>query len=154
MLLATVLQHNPHARGILFDRPDVIESARAVLPRDIAARIVFEAGDFFQQVPSGGDLYLLKNILHDWPDEPAQAILAVCRRGMVPGTRVLIIENVVHSANEPCRGKMMDVQMMVRNGGRNRTERELAALLSSAQFELTRVVSTGTGPELVEAVAA
>lgn len=153
VLLATILDSAPQARGILFDRPDVIESARRLLPAGAAARIAFEPGDFFQQVPSGGDLYLLKNILHDWADQPAQAILVVCRRAMARGARVLIIENVVRGPNEPCRGKMMDVQMMVRNGGRNRTERELDTLLSAAGFQLTRVIPTGSGPELVEAVA-
>ena len=152
VLLATILSRNPHARGILFDRPDVIASARTLIAPEIARRMTFESGDFFHEVPSGGDLYLLKNILHDWADEPAHAILVVCRRAMAAGARLLIIENVVRGPNEACRGKMMDVQMMVRNGGRNRTEEEFRALLSGAQFELRRVLPA-VGPEILEAVA-
>jgi hypothetical protein len=154
VLLATILERNPRSRGVLFDRPDVVAAARSLLPPAISARITFESGDFFHDVPSGGDVYLMKNILHDWPDEPARAILITCRRNMTRGARLLNIENVVRGPNEPCRGKMMDVQMMVRNGGRNRTEGEFRDLLSATGFDLLRVQATGNGPELLEAVAA
>ena len=153
VLLATLLERNPHVRGILFDRAHVVEAARSLLPPAIAGRITFEPGDFFQAVPAGGDRYLLKNILHDWPDDEARAILATCRRAMASGARVVIIENLVHGPNEPCRGKMMDMQMMVRNGGRNRTEREFRDLLSATGFELVRIQPGGGGPELLEAAA-
>lgn len=149
-LLTAVLREAGSARGILFDLPHVIEGARKVLAPEIAARIETVGGDFFRSVPSGGDLYLLKNILHDWDDAKSREILAVLRRAVPKGGRVLLIEGIICGPNQPCSGKSSDITMMVRNGGRNRTEIEYRDLLRAAGFELTRAISTA-GPGIIEA---
>ncbi len=102
-------------------------------------------------MPSGGDLYILKDIIHDWNESQSQEILRVCRQAMNGRGVLLIIEQVVCGPNQPCRGKMTDVRMLAVLGGRNRTEQEYADILKSTGFEMTRVVATG-GPDIIEAV--
>jgi hypothetical protein len=152
VLLAAILRRHPHARGILFNLPSVIESARTVLETNLSDRIDLVGGDFFQAVPSGGDIYILKNIVHDWDDERAREILATCRRAMTASAAtLLVIEPVVRQASQSRQAKMSDVQMMVRTGGRNRTEEELRELLGASGFVMRRTVSTDGGPDVVEA---
>lgn len=139
VLLAGILGHHISARGILFNLPAVIDSARHVLDGEIAQRIDLVAGDFFQAVPAGGDVYILKNILHDWSDDRARDILATCRRAMAGSATLLIIEYVVCDSNPLCQGQLADIQMMVRAGGRNRTAEELRDLLVVSGFHLTPI---------------
>ena len=150
-LLAAILGRYPSARGVLFNLPAVIDSAREVLDGELARRIHLVAGDFFQAVPAGGDVYILKNVLHDWNDDRACEILAACRRGMPASATLLVIEHVVCASNPLCHGQLGDLQMMVRNGGRNRTEEELRELLVRSSFHLRRVIPTRGGPDVVEA---
>lgn len=146
-LLAAIVQRYPTARGILFNLPHVIDAIQT----ETMEPLQFARGDFFDSVPTGGDLYVLKNILHDWEDSRAIDILATCRRAMTQQAKLLIIENLVYGPNEPCKGKSADVNMMVRNGGRNRTEAEFEELLSKSGFQMLRVISTRGGPDLLEA---
>ena len=153
VLLAAVLGVNTKARGILFDLPHVIEDAKKTLDSRVARRIEFVSGDFFKAVPSGGDLYLLKNILHDWSDAKSRQILAVLHHAMNGRGRMLVVEHIICEPNKACRGKSMDMQMMVRTGGRNRTDKEYRDLLRAGGFNVTRVVPTA-GPDIVEGIPA
>lgn len=150
-LLTAILRKHAHLRGMLFNLPRVIETTRDVAP-DLRPRLELVAGDFFQSVPAGGDLYILKNILHDWSNDRAREILASCGRAMRPGATLLVIEHLVCGPNQPCPGKIGDIQMMVRSGGRNRTEDELRTLLIAARFEMGRIVDTASGPDVIEAM--
>jgi len=151
VLLAEVLRRYPDARGILFNLPSVIDSARHAAGSDSLDRMDFMSGDFFREVPPGGDIYILKNILHDWDDDRAGEILASCRRAMrIEESTLLVVEHVVRPAPESCLAMMADVQMMVRTGGRNRTEKELRELLTAGGFRLERVLST-SGPDVAVA---
>ncbi len=152
MLLSAILARHPNARGMLFDLPHVVADARRRVPSDVAGRVEFVAGDFFRAVPHGADLYVLKFIIHDWPDAKALEILASCRRAMKPGAALLLVDQVVCGRNEPCESKPSDVAMMVRNGGRNRTEPEYRALLDSSGFSVAHVGSTSRGLGLFTAV--
>ena len=88
-LLTAILGRAPDARGILYDRPQVIEAARgAIDAAGLSDRCRLVAGDFFAEVPAGSDLYLLKRVIHDWDDERAGTILRVCRAAMGPGARL------------------------------------------------------------------
>ena len=149
MLLTAILQRHPDVRGVLFNLPRVIRSAGETPIPEIGSRLEVVGGDFFQAVPAGADLYILKNIIHDWNDERARDILASCRRAMSPVATLLIVEHLVCGPNRPCPGKIGDVQMMVRSGGRNRTAEELRALLASSRLEISRIVPTGSGPDIV-----
>jgi hypothetical protein len=150
-LLTTVLQRNAGARGVLFDLPHVIAQAKTRFDPALAARVDFVPGDFFKAVPSGHDIYLMKYILHDWNDERSRAILASTRSAMGGGGTLLVVEVIVNPANQP-GGKVGDVFMLVRTGGRNRTEEEYRTLLASGGFDTTRVIRTQSDLSIIEAV--
>jgi hypothetical protein len=150
MLLGEILRRNTSAKGILFNLPEVISSAKGSPNNETARRIELASGSFFDAVPSGGDVYLLKNILHDWDDQAAGRILLTCARSMDSESKLLIIEHIVAAPNRPCPGKIADVQMMVRNGGRNRTEHEFQSLLDKNGFQICRILHTYKGPSVIE----
>ncbi|WP_242555363.1 methyltransferase [Bacillus cereus] len=151
-LLLKILQKNPTLRGILFDRPQVLERHRLGELGD-DTRWELQSGDFFKSCPSG-DLYVIKYIMHDWPDEQATRILRSCREAMAPGGRVLIMDPVIPPGNIPHAGKLLDLLVMtIFDGGRERTEKELRQLLAGADLKLNRVIDTGSYVSIVEAVA-
>jgi hypothetical protein len=152
-LLAAVLLSNRTARGILFDQPHVVAAAKAYLvSAGVAERCQTVGGDFFVEVPAGGDAYLLVQILHDWDDERSTAILRQCRRAMPMHGKLLVIELILPPGEEPFFGKWLDLHMLVLQGARERTAEECKVLLESAGFELASVIHTRAGPGIVEAL--
>src|SRR5215218_9361399 len=100
VLLAAVLRANPAARGILFDLPHVIATAGEVIAAEgIADRCDLVSGDFFDAVPDGADLHLLKQIVHDWDDARATRLLQNCHQALAPGGKLLLVEMVVPADN-------------------------------------------------------
>jgi len=153
ILLAAVLAANPAVQGILFDLPEVIAGAReqlTALPG--AERIECMAGSFFEAIPAGADLYLLKDIIHDWDDAMAVKILSCCRTAMGPAARLVLIERVIEPGDEPAAGKLLDISMLVLTGGRERTAGQYAKLLAAAGLKLTGISATGSSHSLIEAV--
>jgi SAM-dependent methyltransferase len=115
LTLSAILRRHPWAQGVLFDLPDVAKRAVEVIARTSVSghcRIV-GGGDFFESVPTSGDAYLLRHVLHDWDDREAISILENCRHAMRPGGRVLVVETVIPSGNDPCFGKWLDLMMLV-----------------------------------------
>lgn len=154
-LLAAILAANPTARGVLFDLPHVIAMARRTFENaGLAERCELAGGDFFAAVPAGGDIYMLKKVIHDWDDAQAPAILRTCRAAVPAHGRLLLIELVIPSGNAPSFGKLLDLLMLVYPGGRERTEAEHRNLLGSAGFRLERVIPTASTVSIVEAVPA
>lgn len=152
-LLAAILERNPAARGILFDQPHVAAAAGAHLAESgIADRCTAVGGDFFSEVPAGGDAYVLSQILHDWDDERCIAILRQCRRVMPDQGRLQVVELVLPPGEEPFFGKWLDLHMLAIPGGRERTAEEYDALFRAAGFALTSVAATPAGPSVVEAI--
>lgn len=148
-----VLERNPDARGILFDLPTVIAEVKKN-GAGSNARIQPVDGDFFKSVPAGGDLYLLKFILHDWDDDSATRILGNVRKVIAPDGRLAVVEIVLPKGNEPHVGPLIDLNMMVMTGGVERTEEEYRRLLASSGFQLDRVVGTKSPFSVIEAVPA
>jgi SAM-dependent methyltransferase len=147
-LLAAILVRHPGVRGVLFDRPEALVDAQP------GEGVTLVGGDFFAAVPEGGDAYLLKAVLHDWPDEESVAILRSCRRAMAPGGVVLIVEQVVDLAPDPIRTAFSDLNMLVMPGGQERELAEYGSLLDAAGFTLGRAVPTGTDVFVIEALPA
>jgi orsellinic acid C2-O-methyltransferase len=154
-LLAGILTANPGLRGVLFDQPDV--AARATIEiarRGLADRCEVVGGDFFQEVPGGGDAYLLKHVIHDWNDERAEAILRTCRRAIPSGSRLLLVEGVYPAyidQSDSSRGAASnDVNMLVCTGGRQRSEADFRALFAATGFRLTRIVPTPARISIIE----
>ena len=136
-----LLARYPLIRGVVFDQPEVAGAAQqAIQAAGQMDRCQAVGGNFFQEVPEGGDVYLLKFILHDWDDEQCVAILRACRAAVPVSGRLLVIELLVPPGNVPSFAKSQDITMLVNLGGRERTEIEYRALLTSAGFELTRSI--------------
>src|SRR6202022_3494076 len=129
-LLAAILSANPSLRGILFDQPAVVATASIILDgAGVADRCETVGGDFFTSVPPGADAYVLKVIIHDWPDESALAILRNCRAAMPDTAKLLLLERVLGPPNEPDRGKLMDLLMLVGSAGLERTAADYQRML-------------------------
>lgn len=155
VMLTTLLQKFPKLKGIVFDAPHVAEgAAEPIRAAGLADRLRAEGGDFFKAVPRGGDAYLMKHIIHDWPDDKAATILENCRQAANRGAKLLLVELVLKPGNEPDLGKILDLEMMALPSGRERTEAEYAKLLAGAGWKLTRVVPTKSPAQVVEAVFA
>jgi C-methyltransferase len=154
-LLAAILAAAPDSRGVLYDLPAVVsDAAKLLCRRDVADRVCIEAGSFFEGVPAGGDAYVLKNIIHDWPDEKAVQILRNVRAAAGPGATVLLVELVIPDHDRDFPGKWADLEMLLNLAARERTATEYRNLLSRAGFRMSRVVQTASPLSLVEARAA
>jgi O-methyltransferase domain/Dimerisation domain len=141
-LLRRLLEKNAGARGVVLDLPDVIAGWSVGGRDDLGGRLTGVGGDFFRAVPGGGDLYLLKLILHDWDDEPAERILRRVREAVRPGGWVAIVETVLPESPVEHPGWLMDLNMLAITGGRERTARAFASLLEGAGWRLERVIPT------------
>jgi hypothetical protein len=150
-MLQSVLVRNPGLRGILVDRSEVLERHRMTDPT-VAGRFELTEADFCTELPSGADVYLLKRILHDKSDEEAARILRTCRAAMTGRARLLIIDIVVPPAGAEQPNPTSDVLMMAVFEGKERTEDELATLLSAAGLRISRVVSTPSAMSITEVV--
>ena len=142
-LLAAILDRATQSRGTLFDMPHVIEGAKkaGILGR-FGGRCKLEAGSFFESVPAGADAYIMKYIIHDWYDPECIRILSNCRKGMRPGGRLLVMDQVVPDRNEPGVSKLMDLEMLVLPGGMERTGKEFSELFAASGFRLERILPT------------
>jgi C-methyltransferase len=151
-LLASILASAPASRGVLYDIPPVVADAPKLLcERDVADRVYIEAGSFFDSVPAGGDAYVLKNIMHDWPDEKAVQILRNVRAAAGRHATVLLVELVIPDHDRDFPGKWADLEMLLNLAARERTAAEYRNLLSQAGFQMTRLVPTASPLSLVEA---
>ena len=143
-LLEAVLRAHPHVTGTLFDVASVIERAATIARAEgLDRRWSLVAGDFFESVPSGNDLYILKHILHDWDDEHALRILRNVESAMPRGGRLLVAEQGIAPPGVPNPGKLLDVVMLsLLENGRERSAEDFAALMARAGLELELVTPT------------
>ena len=141
-LLSTILRANPTMRGVVFDLPDVVAGAGQVLENSgVRERCEVVAGNFFEALPKEGDAYVLRQIIHDWDDERALAILRNCRAAMTKTGKVLVIERqIVPDHREAMRVLHVDLEMLVNVGGMERTDAEYRSLFENAGFQLTTIV--------------
>jgi hypothetical protein len=155
-LLSAILQSAPTARGVLFDLPSVVAGAGPVLDgAGVSHRCAVEGGSFMDSVPDGADAYVLKSIIHDWDDDISEKILRNIRTAIAPNGRLLLLELVLPERATANWGAVLDLEMLVSPGGRERTRAEFANLLARCGFRLTRVVDTATPMmSIVEAVPA
>jgi hypothetical protein len=149
-LLQAVLKAAPTAKGILFDLPTVIEEVA-----DLASdRLKLQAGDFFKDALPVCDAYLIMEVIHDWPDEEALAILKAIRQAAPAHAKVLLLEQLISTDPGPHWTKMLDIHMLTLLGGRQRSLQEYEDLLSRAGFKLEREISTFSDVSILEAVCA
>ena len=135
-LVSELLLRHPHLRATLVDAAGVLDLARALLDhRKVADRVTLTPGNFFERVPGGAELYVLKNVLHDWDDERSLIILRAVRAAMQPGQKVLIVESFIDRSRPDPLVSGADMQMMMVCGeGRERTAADFRDLLQRSGF--------------------
>ncbi len=158
-LLAGVLLAHPEMKGVLVDLPQGLVGARERLDAvGLGDRVSIKEGSFFDEVPSGADLYLLKSIVHDWDDERAVEILRTCRTAMHPRARLALVERqlpqLIDNPDVALPSVMSDLQMMLVLGGAERTTSEYRQLMAGAALEMNRVIPIGADFCVFEAVIA
>lgn len=152
-LLAAILSAATAARGIVFDLPSAVTGARAVLEEaGVADRARTVAGDFFEPLPFTADCFVLKHIIHDWPDTACVPLLSGIRAAMPTDGRLLILDMVVPDDDAFHFSKICDMEMLVSAGGRERTAPEFEQLLSAAGLTINRVIATRSIVSIIEAV--
>jgi SAM-dependent methyltransferase len=154
-LLIGILKAYPSLHGIVFDLPHAAEKARAkISAAGLQSRCEAVGGDFFKEVPPGGDAYMLKHVIHDWNDDRAIAILRNIHRATLPKGKLLIAEGIYPpriDQSETGRGAAAnDVNMLVCTGGRQRSEAEFLSLVAGAGFKLTKIIPTPARLSLIQ----
>jgi len=145
-VLSLVTTH-PHLSGVVFDLPPVVSSINNVKVSD---RINYVSGDFFQKIYSGGDVYILKSVLHNWEDQSCVTILQNCHKAMQPAARLLIIERVLPQENEKSEAILFDINMLVMTEGQERTEAAYRRLLETSGFILHQIICTESAVSILE----
>jgi SAM-dependent methyltransferase len=157
-LLAVVLRAHPAMRGVLLELPHATEAAREYLGRaGLIERCEIVTGDCFESVPSGGDVYLLKNVIHNWDDDRSVLLLRNCRDAMTGGGKLLLVEHILPDRMEPSGAHQdiarKDLTMLIGPGGRERTAREFCSLLEAGGFRSGKIVPSTLNFCVIEAVA-
>jgi hypothetical protein len=154
-LMAALLLAHAHLEATIFDRSaPTAETQTRFEHCEIARRANFIQGDFFTAVPRGGDLYVLKSVIHNWDDAAAARILENCRLAMPPHGSVLVAERVIPTGNGPSEAKLFDINMLVSVGGQERTHAQYATLFRAAGLELTKVTQTKSHLSLLVGIRA
>lgn len=153
-LLATILARNPQMRGTLYDAPHVIEGAKSGPLKPLMERCTLTSGDMFSSVPDGGDAYIMKHIIHDWPDDLCLKILRACRKNVTLKGKLLVVDSVIQPGNDFSPSKFLDLQMLIFPGGRERTEKEFRELLAAGGWQVNRIIPTRAPDSIVEGIPA
>jgi SAM-dependent methyltransferase len=153
-LMKSILKANLTVTGVLFDRPSVVEGARkSIEAAGLSERCEIVGGDFFESVPSGGDVYILSSVIHGRNNEDSARIFRNCHRAMVDNGKLLLGEVVIPKENEPFFGKIQDINLMIAaEGGGERTKEEFQKLFEMSGFKLTRIIPTQSLGSIVEGV--
>lgn len=149
-LLAAILNSNPELKGVHFDQKSASEKAKNTISKALHERCDFVYGDFFKKIPEVCDLYILKTILHDWDDTNASKILNNIRKVIPNNGKMLIIEILPKDNNNEYN--IMDLEMLIFYGGKERTKKEYDDLLASTGFKIQRVIPTDTDISILEVI--
>ena len=150
-MIAQLLADDPARQGIVFDRPEVVAAAaKTIADHGLAGRVEAIGGDFFESVPAA-DVYVLSSILHDWDDESCRRILGAIARAAKPGARLVVVETVMPTGDEPHPTKVIDLVMLTLSSGRERTEAAFRPLLESAGFTVDRIAASPAPYSFIEA---
>lgn len=152
VILTAILNAHPKVKGIVFDSPSVVAGAtKSIADAGLTGRCQAVGGSFFESVPGGGDLYILKHIIHDWNDANATQILKCCRAAIPATGKVMLVEMVVPPNFGPSFANLLDLEMMVLCDGKERTAEEYGALLAAAGFRISQIIPTEAPHSLIVA---
>lgn len=152
LLLATILKRNARLRGTLYEMPHVLEGAKNGPLKPVMERCTLASGDMFSSVPAGSDAYIMKHIIHDWPDDQCAQILKACRKGVNPGGKLLVVDSVIQPGNDFSPSKFLDLQMLIFPSGCERTEKQFRHLFATAGWKLSRIIPTAALDSIIEGV--
>jgi 2,7-dihydroxy-5-methyl-1-naphthoate 7-O-methyltransferase len=145
-MLIAVLRAHPDVRGVLVDLPGTVERARAVLEAaGVAGQIELAGQSFFDPLPAGHDLYLVRKVVNDWPDPEAQALLRRCAEAARPDGRVVVIGSV--SAEQGPPSLAIETVLV---GGTDRTPEQFERLARSAGLEVVAAGEEASGRSVIE----
>ncbi len=152
-LLAAILKAYPSHTGVLFDQPHVVNQALHYLKKTgVAERCRIVKGDFLDHIQADADLFILKNILHNWDDKQCSAILRNCRQSLDKRGKILLVERFMPArAEDDPETIWQDLWGMVVSSGRERTENEYRELLAAAGFIMTKAIPTSSQLWIIEA---
>jgi hypothetical protein len=157
--IKAVLQANKNLRGTMFDLEPVPSSEEGLEENSLAERLSYQTGDFFKGVPTDGDLYMMKNVIHNWPEDRGLQILQNVHTAMCSTAnsllqpeekRLLIIEYLIPEGDEPSIAKWLDLNFMILIDGAERTLDEYQTLANRAGFVVTRTILTPVGRHIIE----
>jgi hypothetical protein len=153
-LLCNILSKYSKLKATLFDSQHVIDRAVAnINSYNLSDRIELKGGNFFIEVPQGGDLYILKNILHDWDNKACKFILTNIFKVMTSRSKLVIIDTIINNDNKYSYGKMLDILMLIgTQNGKERTLDEFKNLIDISGFEISRVIPTVSPFSVIECV--
>ena len=153
-LLSLILARHSKMTGTLYETPQVITGAKSGPLKPMLDRCTFTSGDIFTSVPSGADAYIMKHIIHDWPDDLCIRILEGCRKGVNAKGKLLVVDSVIQAGNDFAPGKFLDLQMLIFPGGRERTEKQFRELFAAAGWRLNRIIATEAPESVIEGLPA
>lgn len=156
-LLVAILNAHPEIQGVLFEVPHSAEGARKYLMQQgLDTRCEFVGGDFFEHLPGGADVYILKSVLHNWDDEHCATILRNCRQAMPADARLLLLEQVMPQEIEPSPRDQnisrADLNMLVALGGKERSKIEIGHLLEAQGLRIRQMIPAGEAFTIIEAL--
>ncbi|MDY6857385.1 MAG: methyltransferase [Thermodesulfobacteriota bacterium] len=152
-LMMVILTANASMKGIVADTFSVIQETKKIIKaQGMENRCQEVECDFFKNIPSGSDAYLMSNILHDWSDEQCRIILTNCKHAMKKESRLLVVEMIVPPGNESSITKLLDLEMLVMTGGRERTEAEFKYLFEGSGFKISRIIPTKDNICIIESI--
>lgn len=152
IFLRNISKFYPRLKATVLDVPSTIETAKQLGNGASSNALSFVSGDFFRSVPPGADAHLLSGVIHDWNDDRAVIILRNCRKAIERSGTLLLVEMVVPEDDTSCFSKLLDLNMLVMNEGRERTRSEFSTLLAAAGYKLTKVVPTLAPQSVIEAI--
>jgi hypothetical protein len=146
-----LLANYPQIKGIVGDMPGVVVSAKkAIADADLNDRCKAIPFDFLKETPPGCDAFFLVNVLHDWEDNLCSRILKNISRAMKAESRLWIVEYLLEPEPGFSVAKLLDLEVLVMGGGRERTIDEYKSLLSSVELAVSKVIPTNRGPAILE----
>jgi len=152
--LKAILESNPDSRGTIFDLEETLASVN--LDESFTEKIFLQSGNFFQAISTDGDLYTLKNVLHNWPEEKVRLIMTNLHQAIINSAdalkkKVLVIEHLMSDdTNTQSIAPWMDMNFFILVGGQERTLQEYTDLFADCGFDVTNVLLTKTGRSIIE----
>ena len=152
-LLYNILNAFPRIKGTIADLPYMKEKAEIqIADNNLRERCDFRECDFFKKIPDGYDCYILSNILHDWDDEKSEMILKNCHNAMHQNGILIVIESIIPDRNVFSIAKLLDIEVLIMGGGKERTEIEYRELLNKSGFNLNKIIDTKESVSILECI--